>query len=325
MSVLVFVEGLNGEIKKSSLEAATYGSQVAQQLGTTATAVAIGEVHEEALAKLGAQGISKVLYDADARLKQFVADAYVKVIATAAQQENAKVLVFSNTNIGAAVGSKLAVRLNGSLATNVTQLPKVEGGFVVTRSVFSGKAFADVNLTGDVKIIAVKKNSIEIVHTAGNTATIEQLAAQLTDADFAAAPKETVMQDTEGGVLLPEAEIVVSGGRGLKGPENWHLVENLAKALGAATACSKPVSDLDWRPHHEHVGQTGIAVSPNLYIAIGISGAIQHLAGVNSSKVIVVINKDPEAPFFKAADYGIVGDAFEVVPKLIEAAKALDR
>ncbi|WP_266205846.1 electron transfer flavoprotein subunit alpha/FixB family protein [Pontibacter kalidii] len=326
MSVLVFVEGLNGEIKKSSLEAASYGSQVAQQLGTTATAVAIGEVHEEALAKLGEQGIGKVLYDADERLKQFVADAYVKVIAKAAQQESAKVLVFSNSNIGAAVGSKLAVRLNGSLATNVTSLPKTDGGsFTVTRGVFSGKAFADVALTSDVKIIAVKKNTYEAAHNAGSTATIEKLSADLTDADFAAAPKETVMQETDGGVLLPEAEIVVSGGRGLKGPENWHLVEDLAKALGAATACSKPVSDMDWRPHHEHVGQTGITVSPNLYIAIGISGAIQHLAGVNSSKVIVVINKDPEAPFFKAADYGIVGDAFEIVPKLIEAAKALDK
>ncbi|RIJ42003.1 electron transfer flavoprotein subunit alpha/FixB family protein [Pontibacter oryzae] len=325
MSVLVFVEGLNGEIKKSSLEAASYGSQVAQQLGATATAVAIGEVHEEALTKLGEQGIEKVLYDEDSRLNSFVADAYVKVIAKAAQQESSKVLVFSNSNIGASIGAKLAVRLNGSLATNVTTLPNTDGGsFVVTRGVFSGKAFADVALTADVKIIAVKKNSFDVTHNAGATATVEKLSADLADADFAAAPKETVMQETDG-VLLPEAEVVVSGGRGLKGPENWHLIEDLANALGAATACSKPVSDMDWRPHHEHVGQTGITVSPNLYIAVGISGAIQHLAGVNSSKVIVVINKDPEAPFFKAADYGIVGDAFEVVPKLIEAAKALDK
>ncbi|PRY14401.1 electron transfer flavoprotein alpha subunit apoprotein [Pontibacter ummariensis] len=325
MSVLVFVEGLNGEIKKSSLEAASYGSQVAQTLGTSATAVAIGDINEASLARLGEQGISKVLYDADDRLKQFVADAYVKVIAKAARQEDAKVLVFSYTNIGAAVGSKLAVRLNGSLATNVTALPKTDGEFTVTRSVFSGKAFADVALTSDVKIIGVKKNTIDVTSNAGTTANIEKFSTELADADFAAAPKETVMQDTGGGVLLPEAEIVVSGGRGLKGPENWHLVEDLAKELGAATACSKPVSDMDWRPHHEHVGQTGITIGPNLYIAIGISGAIQHLAGVNSSKVIVVINKDPEAPFFKAADYGIVGDAFEVVPKLIEAAKALDK
>ncbi|GAB3817509.1 electron transfer flavoprotein subunit alpha/FixB family protein [Pontibacter rugosus] len=325
MSVLVFVEGLNGEIKKSSLEAASYGSQVAQQLGTTTTAIAIGDVQEDALAQLGEQGISKVLYDGDSRLNQFIADAYVKVIAKAVQQEDAKVLVFSNSNIGAAVGAKLAVRLNGSLATNVTSLPKTDGGsFTVTRGVFSGKAFADVALTADLKIVAIKKNSIDIA-SAGGSATVESFSADLADADFSVSPKETVMQDTNGGVLLPEAEIVVSGGRGLKGPENWHLVEDLAKELGAATACSKPVSDMDWRPHHEHVGQTGITVSPNLYIAIGISGAIQHLAGVNSSKVIVVINKDPEAPFFKAADYGIVGDAFEIVPKIIEAAKALDK
>ena len=324
MSVLVFVEGLNGEIKKSSLEAASYGSQVAQQLGTTATAVAIGDVKEDALARLGEQGIEKVLYDGDERLNQFVANAYVSVISKAVAQENAKVLVFSNSNIGAAIGAKLAVRLNGSLATNVTALPKTEGdSFIVTRGVFSGKAFADVALTGDLKIIAIKKNSIEIT-SGGGTATVENLSAELTDADFSEKPKETVMQETDG-VLLPEAAVVVSGGRGMKGPENWHLIEDLAKELGAATACSKPVSDMDWRPHHEHVGQTGITVSPNLYIAIGISGAIQHLAGVNSSKVIVVINKDPEAPFFKAADYGIVGDAFEVVPKLIEAAKALDK
>ncbi|MFD2998778.1 electron transfer flavoprotein subunit alpha/FixB family protein [Pontibacter toksunensis] len=324
MSVLVFVEGLNGEIKKSSLEAATYGSQVAQQLGTTATAVAIGDVKEDALSRLGEQGIERVLYDGDERLNQFVANAYVTVISKAVAQENASVLVFSNSNIGAAIGAKLAVRLNGSLATNVTALPKTEGdSFIVTRGVFSGKAFADVALTGDLKIIAIKKNSIEIT-SGGGTATVDKLSAELTDADFSEKPKETVMQETDG-VLLPEAAVVVSGGRGMKGPENWHLIEDLAKELGAATACSKPVSDMDWRPHHEHVGQTGITVSPNLYIAIGISGAIQHLAGVNSSKVIVVINKDPEAPFFKAADYGIVGDAFEVVPKLIEAAKALDK
>ncbi|TXK47565.1 electron transfer flavoprotein subunit alpha/FixB family protein [Pontibacter qinzhouensis] len=324
MSVLVLVEGFNGEIKKSSLEAASYGSQVATTLGTEATAIAIGDVQESALAALGAQGIRKVLFDDDARLHNFVAEAYLKVIAQAASQESAKVIIFSNTNIGAALGSRLAVRLNGSLATNVTELPVIAGDtFTVKRGVFSGKAFADVNLTGDVKIVAVKKNSTEVRSDAGGSATVEKFSTGLTDADFAAAPKETVMQETGGGVLLPEAEIVVSGGRGLKGPENWHLVEDLAKALGAATACSKPVSDLDWRPHHEHVGQTGITISPNLYIAIGISGAIQHLAGVNSSKVIVVINKDPEAPFFKAADYGIVGDAFEIVPQLIEAAKAL--
>jgi electron transfer flavoprotein alpha subunit len=324
MSVLVVVECDKGEVKKSSLEVATYGAQVAAQLGTTATAIAVGEATDANLAKLGEQGITKVLYDKEPRLKDFVNNAYTKLIATAAQQEDAKVIVLANSNIGAAVGSRLAVRLGASLATNVVELPRTDGGqFVVKRGAFSGKAFADVVLSTDRKIVAVKKNSIEAQHAAGKTAEVTAFSAQLGDADFADAPKQVVMQDQAGGVLLPEAERVVSGGRGMKGPENWHLIEDLAKALGAATACSKPVSDVDWRPHHEHVGQTGITVSPNLYIACGISGAIQHLAGVNSSKVIVVINKDPEAPFFKAADYGIVGDVMDVLPKLTAAVKEL--
>ena len=325
MSVLIVVECDKGEVKKSSLEVATYGSQVAQQLGTTATAVAVGEATEANLAKLGEQGISKVLYDAEPRLKEFVNGAYTKLIAAAAEQENAQVMVLANSNIGAAVGSRLAIRLKASLATNVVELPKTDGGqFVVKRGAFSGKALADVVLTTDRKIIAVKKNSLEARHDAGQTAEVASFSANLTDADFADAPKQVIMQDQAGGVLLPEADLVVSGGRGLKGPENWNLIEDLANALGAATACSKPVSDTDWRPHHEHVGQTGITISPNLYIACGISGAIQHLAGVNSSKVIVVINKDPEAPFFKAADYGIVGDVFDVLPKLTQAVKELN-
>ena len=325
MSVLIVVECDKGEVKKSSLEVATYGSQVAQQLGTTATAVAVGEATEANLAKLGEQGISKVLYDAEPRLQEFVNGAYTKLIAAAAEQENAQVIVLANSNIGAAVGSRLAIRLKASLATNVVELPKTDGGqFVVKRGAFSGKAFADVLLTTDRKIIAVKKNSLEAQHDAGQTAEVVSFTANLTDADFADAPKQVIMQDQAGGVLLPEADLVVSGGRGMKGPENWNLIEDLATALGAATACSKPVSDTDWRPHHEHVGQTGITISPNLYIACGISGAIQHLAGVNSSKVIVVINKDPEAPFFKAADYGIVGDVFDVLPKLTQAVKELN-
>ncbi|MDB5270685.1 MAG: electron transfer flavoprotein subunit alpha [Hymenobacter sp.] len=325
MSVLVVVECADGEVKKSSLEVASYGAQVAAQLGTTATAIAVGEANEANLAKLGEQGITKVLFDAEPRLKDFVNNAYTKLIATAAEQEQAKIIVLANSNIGAAVGSRLSVRLKASLATNVVELPKTDGGqFTVKRGAFSGKAFSEVVLSGDRKIIAVKKNSTEAKHDAGKTAEVTGFAAQLSDADFADAPTQVVMQDQAGGVLLPEAELVVSGGRGMKGPENWHLIEDLDKALGAATACSKPESDVDWRPHHEHVGQTGITISPNLYIACGISGAIQHLAGVNSSKVIVVINKDPEAPFFKAADYGIVGDVFDVLPKLTAAVKALN-
>ena len=325
MSVLVVVECADGEVKKSSLEVASYGAEVAAQLGTTATAIAVGEANEASLAKLGEQGISKVLYDAEPRLKNFVNNAYTKLIATAAEQEGAKVIVLANSNIGAAVGSRLSVRLKASLATNVVELPTISGNqFMVKRGAFSGKAFSNVLLGGERKIIAVKKNSTEAKHDAGKTAEVSSLSAQLSDADFADAPTQVVMQDQAGGILLPEADLVVSGGRGMKGPENWGLIEDLAKALGAATACSKPVSDVDWRPHHEHVGQTGITVSPNLYIACGISGAIQHLAGVNSSKVIVVINKDPEAPFFKAADYGIIGDVFDVLPKLTAAVKALN-
>ena len=325
MSVLVVVECADGEVKKSSLEVASYGAQVAAQMGTTATAIAVGEANEANLAKLGEQGITKVLFDAEPRLKDFVNNAYTKLIATAAEQEQAKIIVLANSNIGAAVGSRLSVRLKASLATNVVELPKTDGGqFTVKRGAFSGKAFSDVVLSGDRKIIAVKKNSTEAKHDAGKTAEVTSFAAQLVDADFADAPTQVIMQEQAGGVLLPEAELVVSGGRGMKGPENWGLIEELAKALGAGTACSKPVSDVDWRPHHEHVGQTGITISPNLYIACGISGAIQHRAGVNSSKVIVVINKDPEAPFFKAADYGIVGDVFDVLPKLTAAVKALN-
>ena len=294
MSVLVVVECADGAVKKSSLEVASYGAQVAAMLGTTATAIAVGEASAANLATLGEQGIAKVLHDTEPRLKDFANNAYTKLIAAAAEQEQAKVIVLANSNIGAAVGSRLSVRLKASLATNVVELPKTDGGgFVVKRGAFSGKAFSDVQLSGDRKIIAVKKNSMEAQHDAGKTAEVVSFAAQLTDADFADAPTQVVMQDQAGGVLLPEASLVVSGGRGMKGPENWNLIEDLAKALGAATACSKPVSDVDWRPHHEHVGQTGITVSPNLYIACGISGAIQHLAGVNSSKVIVVINKDP--------------------------------
>lgn len=324
MAVLVVIECLDGEVKKSSLEAATYGSSVAAALGTTAFGVAVGEATPEALTSLGKQGISKVYLDQDSRLKDFVSKAYLKVIMKALDEAGADVIVLSNSNIGAALGSRLAAKTGASLATNVIALPVIENGaFLVRKGVYSGKAFADVNLKAGKKIIAVKKNAIDVQEDGGGTAEVIPFSASLSEEDFDLLPKDT--SKASGDILLPEAERVVSGGRGMKGPENWHLVEDLAAALGAATACSKPVSDADWRPHHEHVGQTGITISPNLYIAIGISGAIQHLAGVNSSKVIVVINKDPEAPFFKAADYGIVGDIFNVVPKLIEAARSLDK
>ncbi|MDH3710188.1 MAG: electron transfer flavoprotein subunit alpha/FixB family protein, partial [Cyclobacteriaceae bacterium] len=225
----------------------------------------------------------------------------------------------ANSSLGDAIAARVSIMIDASLASNIVELPDTSNGFTVKRSIYTGKAFAYVNLNKERKILALKKNAADL-KTDGSPAELVSFEPQLNDDDF-----NTTILSTEkatGEILLPEADIVVSGGRGLKGPENWHLIEDLAKSLGAATGCSKPVSDMEWRPHHEHVGQTGIKVSPSLYVAVGISGAIQHLAGVNSSKVIVVINKDPEAPFFKAADYGIVGDAFEVVPKLTAAINA---
>jgi len=323
MSVLVLIECADGQVRKSSLETASYGAQVAKAMGTEAIGLAIGEVPADELKSLGRQGIQKVYASNNNNLKDFVPGAFVKVIAQAVQKANAPVIILSNSNIGTAVGSRLAVRLGASLVTNAVSLPEIAGNmFKVKKSVFSGKAFAEVELTADYKIIAVKKNAVDIIEQEG-TADVETLTVELTEADLVGAPQETIRATGE--VLLTEADVVVSGGRGLRGPENWHLIEDLAHALGAAKACSKPVADSGWRPHHEHVGQTGITISPNLYIAAGISGAIQHLAGVNSSKVIVVINKDPEAPFFKAADYGIVGDVAEVLPKLTEAARALNQ
>jgi electron transfer flavoprotein alpha subunit len=251
-------------------------------------------------------------------MKAFVNQAYGSVIAEAAKAEGSKVVVLSSSFSGKGLAPRVAVKLEAGYVDGAVSLPDMSNGFTVRKGAFSGKAFADVTLTSDVKVIALMPNSYKVVENA-QSANINAFAPAVNSNDFKTMIKEIVRAADK--VSLPEAEIVVSGGRGLKGPENWGMVEELANLLGAATACSKPVSDAHWRPHSEHVGQTGIAVSPNLYIAIGISGAIQHLAGVSSSKVIVVINKDPEAPFFKAADYGIVGDAFEVVPKLIEAVK----
>jgi electron transfer flavoprotein alpha subunit len=225
----------------------------------------------------------------------------------------------AKSSLGDAVAARLAIKLQAGLVSNVVELPNLESGFVVRRSIYTGKAFALTTVTTANKILAIKKNAID-QKVDGPVAVVEAFAVTIPDADFAS--KITDTDRSTGEVLLPEADIVVSGGRGMKGPENWGMIEDLAKTLGAATGCSKPVSDIGWRPHHEHVGQTGVKVAPTLYIAVGISGAIQHLAGVNSSKCIVVINKDPEAPFFKAADYGIVGDAFEIVPQLTAALKA---
>ncbi len=319
MSVLVYTENTQGKFKKSTFEIVSYASAVAKLLNTTVTALSIGEVSDEELNKLGKYGASKVLTAANDRLKTFNLQPFASVIAEAAKSEDSKVVVLSASFSGKALAPRVSVKLEAGLGENVVDLPKTDSGFIIKKGAFSGKAFAFVQLLSDVKVISVMPNSYKVVENAA-TAAVTKFDVQLSEKDFALTVKETVRASDK--ISLPDAELVVSAGRGMKGPENWGMIEELAKILGAATACSKPVSDAGWRPHSEHVGQTGIAISPNLYLAIGISGAIQHLAGVSSSKVIVVVNKDPEAPFFKAADYGIVGDAFEVVPKLIEAAKA---
>jgi electron transfer flavoprotein alpha subunit len=320
MSILVYIEQAEGAIKKTSLEAISFAKALAEKEGSEVTAVALGTVDQSELAKAGSAGASKVLHVNDEKLNAGVIQAHASAVAQAFEKEAANTLVLAKSSLGDAVAARLAIRLNAGLVSNVTELPDTTNGYKVKRSIYTGKAFAETNLSTENKILAVKKNAIDL-KTDGADAQVESFEVQLGDEEFAA--KITSTDQATGDVLLPEADIVVSGGRGMKGPENWNLIEDLAKTLGAATGCSKPVSDIGWRPHHEHVGQTGVKVAPTLYVAVGISGAIQHLAGVNSSKYIVVINKDPEAPFFKAADYGIVGDAFEVLPKLTEAVKAL--
>lgn len=317
MSILVFLDQADGHIKKSSFEAAYYGAVLADKIGTIAEAIVLGTVTDD-LALLGIYGIKKVHTVADASLDNFDAQVYAKLIADAALALSADIVVFSNNTSGKAVAPRLSVRLKAGLVAGAVALPDTSNGFTVKKSVFSGKAFANISVTTSKKIISLNINSFNVI--------IREGVAEVVAFDYQpGTPKVEVVSVNKvvGEVSLSEADIVVSGGRGLKGPENWGMITELADLLGAATACSRPVADINWRPHHEHVGQTGLAIAPNLYIAIGISGAIQHLAGVNRSKTIVVINKDPEAPFFKAADYGIVGDAFEVVPKIIAAVKKI--
>ncbi len=321
MSVLVYIENTDGQFRKSVFETISYAKAVADSLNTSLTALSIGPVAADELQKAGHFGASKVLNAASGQLKTFVNQAYASIIAAAARSEQATVVVIANTFSGKGLAPRVAAKLSAGLADGAVTLPEiVDGELHVKKTAFSGKAFAVTRLSSPTKVIAVTPNSFELRQAAGPV-TIEDFSTATNDHDFAAVVRDIVRAADK--VPLPDAEIVVSAGRGLKGPENWGMIEELAAALGAATACSKPVSDAGWRPHEEHVGQTGLTISPNLYIAIGISGAIQHLAGVSSSKTIVVINKDPEAPFFKVADYGIVGDAFEVVPKITAAIKAL--
>ena len=314
--VLVFAEATNGKFKKAAFEAVTYGAKTAQTLGTDCVVLTIGKV--EAAGALGKYGASKVYNVSGDATAGFDSGVYATAVAEAAKQLGAKVIVMMHSSTGKSILGRVAAKLDAGSAPGVNSLPTGDASTLkVRKAVFSGKAFAEVEIATEYKVISVAGNSIPVEET-GSEVTVETLNITLP------APRVKVLETkrAEGRTPLPEAELVVSGGRGLKGPENWGLIEDLAEALGATTACSRPVADVDWRPHHEHVGQTGVAIRPNLYIAAGISGAIQHLAGVNSSKTIVVINKDPEAPFFKAADYGVVGDLFEVLPKLTEAVKA---
>lgn len=314
--VLVFAENHKGTFKKTTHEAVTYGKKTAELLGMECVALTLGEVQDAG--SLGVFGASNVYNDNNGAYAAFDSSVYASAIGNAIEQLGAKVLIMPHSSTGKSILGRLAARFNAASVPGVNALPTNDGSFKVTKTVFSGKAFATMEMKGDMKMISVMGNSIA-VEESGVAVDVESM-------DLAPVASKVTVKETktiEGTVPLPEAELVVSGGRGFKGPENFGIMEELAKALGATTACSRPVADSDWRPHHEHVGQTGIAIRPNLYIAIGISGAIQHLAGVNNSKTIVVINKDPEAPFFKAADYGVVGDLFEVVPKLTAAVKAM--
>jgi electron transfer flavoprotein alpha subunit len=314
MSILIYADSSNGHLTKNAFEAANYASQLAQKTGDKAVAVVTGNV--SGLDQLGKFGISKVLHVANAELNNFDPQKIAHAIAEAAKAENSSVIVFAHDYSGKSVAPFLAAKLDAGLVTGAIALPNTDAGFTVKKSVFSGKAFAEVEVLTPIKIISVLPNAIPKIE---NNVTAEVVDYTVTLPTTNLKVKEIKKESSE--LSLTEADIVVSAGRGLKGPENWGMIEELAHVLGAATACSRPVADIGWRPHHEHVGQTGLAIRPNLYFAIGISGAIQHLAGVNGSKVIVAINTDAEAPFFKAADYGIVGDAFDVVPKLIEAFK----
>lgn len=314
MSVLVYTESEQGKFKKIAFEVASYAKAVANQMGTTVTAIALN-VDDTSI--LASYGVDKVLTVSNANLDNFNAKVYADIIKQASEKESAKIVIISSSANSKYLAPLLAVTLDAGYVSNVLEAPTNYAPFTVKRSAFTNKAFEFVQINTDIKMVSISNNSFGLVESSGN-ASAEAFSPVIQDSGI----KVESVDKVTGKVSIADAEIVVSGGRGLKGPENWSMIEELASVLGAATACSKPVSDLGWRPHSEHVGQTGKPVAANLYIAIGISGAIQHLAGVNASKVKVVINADPEAPFFKAADYGVVGDAFVIVPQLIEKLKA---
>jgi electron transfer flavoprotein alpha subunit len=320
MAILVYTENWDGKFKKLTFELVSYAHELGKMLNTGVTALSIGKVPEEELKILGRYGAGKVLMVDDDRLNELVNQAYASVIAQAAVKEDAPIVVLSNNFTGKALAPRVAVRLEAGVGSGVTGLPLSLRPFTVPKKVFSGKAFADVVIKSPVKVLTLSQNAFKVIETPNNI-TIERYNIELKDDDFRT--RVTDVKKVTGKVILTDAEIVVSGGRGMKGPEYWGPLEELAGILGGALACTRPVSDEGWRPHEEHTGQTGKIIAPNLYLAFGISGAIQHLAGVSSSKFIVAVNKDPEAPIFEAADYGIVGDAHKVLPELIQAVREL--
>ena len=320
MSVLVYNENWDGKFKKLSFELVSYASAIAKEIGTTVTALSIGKVADDELNKLGNFGASKVLNVCNSLFSSFDNKALSLAVSNAAKAEDAKIVIFAHNNLGKAVAPRVAVKLDAGLVSGVTALPSSTDPFVIQKKVFTGKAFTNVQVNADVKVLTFSQNSYELVET-GSSAEIVAYDPQVGDDSFSTTVKET--NKVTGKVLLTDAEVVVSGGRGMKGGENWGGLEEMADLLKAGLACSRPVSDEGWRPHEEHVGQTGKIIAPNLYFAFGISGAIQHLGGVSSSKVIVAVNKDPEAPIFEAADYGVVGDVMKVIPQLIEGVKEL--
>ncbi|MEJ6712301.1 MAG: electron transfer flavoprotein subunit alpha/FixB family protein [Flavobacteriales bacterium] len=316
MAILVYTESWNGSFKKSSFEAVSYAAQLGEKLNSEVIALTIAAKEDASI--LAKYGANKILTVTNQTLELFNNQAYANSIVSAAEAHQVDTIVISNTNNGKSIAPIVAVKRNASLITNVLETPSSTNPFTVKRKAFSSKAFAHFTTNSPQKVITITPNALGVVENL-TTPDVQEFEYSTSSSDNRLS--SISVEKSSGKIALTEAEFVVSAGRGLKGAENWTMIEELADTLGAATACSKPVSDIGWRPHSEHVGQTGIAINPELYIAVGISGAIQHLAGVNASKNIVVINTDPEAPFFKAADYGIVGDAFEVVPKLIEAVK----
>jgi electron transfer flavoprotein alpha subunit len=320
MSVLVYTENWDGKFKKLSFELVSYATAVAKMFNTTVTAVSIGKVNESELIKLGNFGANKIINVNNDKLINLDSQAYTSVISEISLKENASVIIISNNNTGKGIAPRLSVRLKAGVGSGVSRLPLSMNPFIVYKRTYSGNAFAHLVIKSDIKILTLSQNSFDLIETAGNP-TIENLSPAIDGSLLKTVVKD--VQKQTGKILLTDADIVVSGGRGMKSPDNWPPLVELATLLGAATACSRPVSDEGWRPHEEHTGQTGKIIAPNLYIAVGISGATQHLAGISSSKYIVAINSDKDAPIFEAAQYGIVGDAMKVLPKLVEAVKEI--